>query len=188
MTNQCVASLQALLNTQNKLRLLVPHFTFNLGFSGKFYHTGTGQVAPGGFCRSGCECDARGVLGCAFADAALLLSGTEEEDRGDDMLLQHRMDFWWFPHMWSHMQPHLFHNVSVLAEQMKLNKVFAQVSQDVQKEPRRAAAERRADVRVARRSTGSPPTWATPWPRTTLEFTRFTASSTRPGSLCGTSR
>lgn len=55
-------------------------------------------------------------------------SGTDEEDRGDDMLLQHRMDFWWFPHMWSHMQPHLFHNVSVLAEQMKLNKVFAQVS------------------------------------------------------------
>lgn len=44
------------------------------------------------------------------------------------MLLQHRMDFWWFPHMWSHMQPHLFHNVSVLAEQMRLNKVFAQVS------------------------------------------------------------
>lgn len=44
------------------------------------------------------------------------------------MLLQHRMDFWWFPHMWSHMQPHLFHNVSVLAEQMKLNKIFAQVS------------------------------------------------------------
>lgn len=60
-----------------------------------------------------------------------LVSGTDEEDRGDDMLLQHRMDFWWFPHMWSHMQPHLFHNVSVLAEQMKLNKVFAQVSRDV---------------------------------------------------------
>lgn len=55
-------------------------------------------------------------------------SGTDEEDRGDDMLLQHRMDFWWFPHMWSHMQPHLFHNVSVLAEQMRLNKIFAQVS------------------------------------------------------------
>lgn len=53
--------------------------------------------------------------------------GTDEEDLGDDMLLQHRMDFWWFPHMWSHMQPHLFHNVSVLAEQMRLNKVFAQV-------------------------------------------------------------
>ena len=33
-------SSQALLTTQNKLRTLVPNFTFNLGFSGKFYHTG----------------------------------------------------------------------------------------------------------------------------------------------------
>ena len=54
--------------------------------------------------------------------------GTEEEDEGDDMLLQHKEEFWWFPHMWSHMQPHLFHNVSVLSEQMRLNKLFAQVS------------------------------------------------------------
>uniref|UniRef100_A0A3B4FMR4 Bifunctional heparan sulfate N-deacetylase/N-sulfotransferase 2-like n=1 Tax=Pundamilia nyererei TaxID=303518 RepID=A0A3B4FMR4_9CICH len=91
-TRMKVSDVEALLNTQNKLRALVPNFTFNLGFSGKFYHT-----------------------------------GTDEEDQGDDMLLQHRMDFWWFPHMWSHMQPHLFHNVSVLAEQMRLNKVFAQV-------------------------------------------------------------
>ncbi|KAL6101413.1 ndst2 [Pungitius sinensis] len=90
-TRMKVSDVEALLNTQNKLRALVPNFTFNLGFSGKFYHT-----------------------------------GTDEEDLGDDMLLQHRMDFWWFPHMWSHMQPHLFHNVSVLAEQMRLNKVFAQ--------------------------------------------------------------
>lgn len=43
------------------------------------------------------------------------------------MLLKHRKEFWWFPHMWSHMQPHLFHNVTVLAEQMKLNKQFAVV-------------------------------------------------------------
>ena len=35
----CYSS-QALLTTQNKLRTLVPNFTFNLGFSGKFYHTG----------------------------------------------------------------------------------------------------------------------------------------------------
>ncbi|KAK7901135.1 hypothetical protein WMY93_017904 [Mugilogobius chulae] len=90
-TRMKVSDVEALLNTQNKLRTLVPNFTFNLGFSGKFYHT-----------------------------------GTDDEDRGDDMLLEHRMDFWWFPHMWSHMQPHLFHNVSVLAEQMRLNKVFAQ--------------------------------------------------------------
>ena len=68
-----------------------------------------------------CPCVCTLVCVCAFA-------GTDEEDRGDDMLLQHRMDFWWFPHMWSHMQPHLFHNVSVLAEQMRLNKIFAQVS------------------------------------------------------------
>ncbi|CAG6018258.1 unnamed protein product [Menidia menidia] len=74
-TRMKVSDVEALLNTQNKMRALVPDFTFNLGFSGKFYHT-----------------------------------GTDEEDQGDDMLLQHRMDFWWFPHMWSHMQPHLFHN------------------------------------------------------------------------------
>ncbi len=54
-------------------------------------------------------------------------SGTDEEDDGDDTLLRHRQEFWWFPHMWSHMQPHLFHNVSVLAEQMRLNRQFAQV-------------------------------------------------------------
>ncbi|XP_035986575.1 bifunctional heparan sulfate N-deacetylase/N-sulfotransferase 2 isoform X2 [Fundulus heteroclitus] len=90
-TRMKVSDVEALLNTQNKLRALVPNFTFNLGFSGKFYHT-----------------------------------GTDEEDQGDDMLLRHRTDFWWFPHMWSHMQPHLFHNVSVLAEQMKLNRIFAQ--------------------------------------------------------------
>ncbi|XP_031435041.1 bifunctional heparan sulfate N-deacetylase/N-sulfotransferase 2 [Clupea harengus] len=90
-TRMKVSDVKALLNTQNKLRALVPNFTFNLGFSGKFYH-----------------------------------AGTEEEDEGDDMLLTHRKEFWWFPHMWSHMQPHLFHNVSVLAEQMRLNMLFAQ--------------------------------------------------------------
>ncbi|XP_024282617.1 bifunctional heparan sulfate N-deacetylase/N-sulfotransferase 2 isoform X1 [Oncorhynchus tshawytscha] len=90
-TRMKVIDVEALLKTQNKLRMLVPNFTFNLGFSGKFYHT-----------------------------------GTDEEDRGDDMLLRHRKEFWWFPHMWSHMQPHLFHNVSVLAEQMRLNMLFAQ--------------------------------------------------------------
>nr|XP_048282435.1 bifunctional heparan sulfate N-deacetylase/N-sulfotransferase 2 isoform X4 [Myodes glareolus] len=91
-TRMKVADVEALLTTQSKLRTLVPNFTFNLGFSGKFYHT-----------------------------------GTEEEDAGDDMLLKHRREFWWFPHMWSHMQPHLFHNRSVLADQMRLNKQFALV-------------------------------------------------------------
>lgn len=63
---------------------------------------------------------------CFYA-SFLLSVGTDEEDEGDDMLLKHRKEFWWFPHMWSHMQPHLFHNVTVLAEQMKLNKQFAMV-------------------------------------------------------------
>ncbi|XP_063271333.1 bifunctional heparan sulfate N-deacetylase/N-sulfotransferase 4 [Prinia subflava] len=81
---------KALLETQNLLRTQVANFTFNLGFSGKFYHT-----------------------------------GTEEEDEGDDLLLRSVDEFWWFPHMWSHMQPHLFHNESSLVEQMMLNKEFA---------------------------------------------------------------
>ncbi|XP_078222704.1 bifunctional heparan sulfate N-deacetylase/N-sulfotransferase 3 isoform X3 [Callithrix jacchus] len=81
---------KALLDTQNLLRAQITNFTFNLGFSGKFYHT-----------------------------------GTEEEDEGDDCLLGSVDEFWWFPHMWSHMQPHLFHNESSLVEQMILNKKFA---------------------------------------------------------------
>ncbi|XP_064005931.1 bifunctional heparan sulfate N-deacetylase/N-sulfotransferase 4 isoform X3 [Pogoniulus pusillus] len=84
---------KALLETQHLLRTQVANFTFNLGFSGKFYHT-----------------------------------GTEEEDEGDDLLLKSVDEFWWFPHMWSHMQPHLFHNESSLVEQMILNKEFAIIS------------------------------------------------------------
>ncbi|CAH2300703.1 bifunctional heparan sulfate N-deacetylase N-sulfotransferase 4 [Pelobates cultripes] len=82
---------KALLETQRLLRTQVANFTFNLGFSGKFYHT-----------------------------------GTIEEDEGDDLLLRSVDAFWWFPHMWSHMQPHLFHNESSLVDQMVLNKEFAQ--------------------------------------------------------------
>uniref|UniRef100_A0A5F8GAH0 [heparan sulfate]-glucosamine N-sulfotransferase n=1 Tax=Monodelphis domestica TaxID=13616 RepID=A0A5F8GAH0_MONDO len=91
-TRMNVKDVKALLETQNLLRNQVANFTFNLGFSGKFYHT-----------------------------------GTEEEDEGDDLLLGSVDEFWWFPHMWSHMQPHLFHNESSLVEQMILNKEFALV-------------------------------------------------------------
>lgn len=56
-----------------------------------------------------------------------IYSGTAEEDEGDDLLLKYVDEFWWFPHMWSHMQPHLFHNESSLLEQMVLNKEFALV-------------------------------------------------------------
>ncbi|XP_074679654.1 bifunctional heparan sulfate N-deacetylase/N-sulfotransferase 4 [Strix aluco] len=89
-TRMNIKDVKALLETQNLLRTQVANFTFNLGFSGKFYHT-----------------------------------GTEEEDEGDDLLLRSVDEFWWFPHMWSHMQPHLFHNESSLVEQMILNKEFA---------------------------------------------------------------
>nr|XP_015848825.1 bifunctional heparan sulfate N-deacetylase/N-sulfotransferase 4 isoform X2 [Peromyscus maniculatus bairdii] len=91
-TRMNVKDVKALLETQNLLRTQVANFTFNLGFSGKFYHT-----------------------------------GTEEEDEGDDLLLRSVDEFWWFPHMWSHMQPHLFRNESSLVEQMILNKEFALV-------------------------------------------------------------
>lgn len=60
--------------------------------------------------------------------ANVIPAGTDAEDEGDDLLLSYVKEFWWFPHMWSHMQPHLFHNQSVLAEQMTLNKKFAVVS------------------------------------------------------------
>ncbi|XP_073777219.1 bifunctional heparan sulfate N-deacetylase/N-sulfotransferase 1 isoform X1 [Danio rerio] len=90
-TRMKVADVEALLETQNELRRSIPGFTFNLGFSGKFFH-----------------------------------AGTDEEDQGDDLLLTYVDEFWWFPHMWSHMQPHRFHNQSVLAEQMILNRRFAE--------------------------------------------------------------
>uniref|UniRef100_A0A8C4X1X4 N-deacetylase/N-sulfotransferase (heparan glucosaminyl) 1a n=1 Tax=Eptatretus burgeri TaxID=7764 RepID=A0A8C4X1X4_EPTBU len=89
-TRMTPSDVKALLHTQLSLREHVKNFTFNLGFSGKFFHT-----------------------------------GTPEECEGDDMLLHYRNNFWWFPHMWSHMQPHLFNNLSVLEEQMMLNKKFA---------------------------------------------------------------
>ena len=34
------------------------------------------------------------------------LAGTEEEDEGDLALVAARDSFWWFPHMWRHLQPH----------------------------------------------------------------------------------
>ncbi|XP_031415841.1 bifunctional heparan sulfate N-deacetylase/N-sulfotransferase 4 [Clupea harengus] len=89
-TRMNVNDVKALLETQQLLRAQISNFTFNLGFSGKFFHT-----------------------------------GTREEDAGDDLLLKYVDEFWWFPHMWSHMQPHLFHNESSLLEQMILNKEFA---------------------------------------------------------------
>ena len=54
------------------------------------------------------------------------LAGTEEEDEGDLALVAARDSFWWFPHMWKHIQPHRFDNVSELLHRMQLNKKFAE--------------------------------------------------------------
>ena len=85
-----VEDVHELISVQNKLRKIIPGFTFNLGFSGKYYH-----------------------------------KGNDDEDEGDDELLRHSEKFWWFCHMWSHSQPHLY-NTSSLESEMRLNKEFAQ--------------------------------------------------------------
>ncbi|XP_064458636.1 bifunctional heparan sulfate N-deacetylase/N-sulfotransferase-like [Ornithodoros turicata] len=51
--------------------------------------------------------------------------GSREENRGDDMLLSYAHEFWWFCHMWSHTQPHLYDNVTQMENEMRLNKEFA---------------------------------------------------------------
>ena len=36
--------------------------------------------------------------------------------------------YWWFPHMHSHLQPHNFDNLTDLENEMLLNKAFAEVT------------------------------------------------------------
>uniref|UniRef100_A0A8B9RDC6 Bifunctional heparan sulfate N-deacetylase/N-sulfotransferase 1 n=1 Tax=Astyanax mexicanus TaxID=7994 RepID=A0A8B9RDC6_ASTMX len=45
-TRMKVSDVKALLETQNELRIHVPNFTFNLGFSGKFFHAGKENTLP----------------------------------------------------------------------------------------------------------------------------------------------
>ncbi|ETE71310.1 Bifunctional heparan sulfate N-deacetylase/N-sulfotransferase 1, partial [Ophiophagus hannah] len=111
-TRMKVDDVKALFDTQNELRTHIPNFTFNLGYSGKFFHTALPSFVAY-------------TLLSDDDDDALVLAGTDAEDEGDDLLLSYVKEFWWFPHMWSHMQPHLFHNQSVLADQMAMNKKFA---------------------------------------------------------------
>ncbi|KZS02017.1 Bifunctional heparan sulfate N-deacetylase/N-sulfotransferase [Daphnia magna] len=40
-------------------------------------------------------------------------------------LSKHANEFTWFGHMWSHQQPHLYENISLLEADMLLNKKFA---------------------------------------------------------------
>ncbi|XP_032784405.2 bifunctional heparan sulfate N-deacetylase/N-sulfotransferase isoform X1 [Daphnia magna] len=84
------SDVESIIDTQNRIRTIVPGFRFNMGYSGKFFN-----------------------------------HGTDEENKGDEYLLQHANEFTWFGHMWSHQQPHLYENISLLEADMLLNKKFA---------------------------------------------------------------
>ena len=51
--------------------------------------------------------------------------GNDGEDEGDDLILKNVDKFMWFSHMWNHQQPHLYDNLTLLTEDMLLNKNFA---------------------------------------------------------------
>lgn len=54
------------------------------------------------------------------------LQGDDSEDEGDKRLVERREKFWWFPHMWKHLQPHRFTNTTELIRRMEMNKNFAE--------------------------------------------------------------
>lgn len=53
--------------------------------------------------------------------------GTEEENEGDDALIENRHAFWWFGHSWSHTQAHTVANISSMIDDMRLNQGFAKL-------------------------------------------------------------
>ena len=52
-------------------------------------------------------------------------NGNDLENTADEDLIKSKDKFWWFPHMWKHIQPHRFDNISDLTSRMSLNKQFA---------------------------------------------------------------
>ncbi|XP_021967195.1 bifunctional heparan sulfate N-deacetylase/N-sulfotransferase [Folsomia candida] len=51
--------------------------------------------------------------------------GDDEENAGDDLILENSDKFMWFGHMWNHIQPHLYSNLTQLMLDMMKNKDFA---------------------------------------------------------------
>ncbi|XP_074649508.1 bifunctional heparan sulfate N-deacetylase/N-sulfotransferase-like [Tubulanus polymorphus] len=51
--------------------------------------------------------------------------GYSEENKGDDLLLANKHKFWWFGHMWRHLQPHKVDSSRVLERELSFNKQFA---------------------------------------------------------------
>ena len=55
-------------------------------------------------------------------------NGSENENKGDEMLVRNADKFSWFPHMWNHAQSHTYNNQSQLISDMEKNYQFAKVS------------------------------------------------------------
>lgn len=51
--------------------------------------------------------------------------GTSQENVGDQLLIEFKNKFLWFPHMWRHIQPHKFSNITEIISRMQRNKNFA---------------------------------------------------------------
>ena len=49
-------------------------------------------------------------------------TGSEAENLADAFLVDKKDNFWWFPHDWNHIQPHLYDNATALEEHMILNR------------------------------------------------------------------
>lgn len=166
-TRMRAADVDALLSAQKKLAAIIPGFKFNLGFSGKYYHKGTPEEDEG---------DDMLIRMCAFtADS-------------HEYLISHSVDhadqFWWFCHMFSHSQPHIFNN-SVLESEMRLNKDFARVRSS---NSRRSSFRNTVNliVNFLFRVTISPQRTGTPSHRIILAYIPCTSHCLNSGSRFGT--
>ena len=81
---------------QKLWREKIKNFRFMVGFSGKFYKTANTEAL------------------------------TEEKQQGDNSWLKNASKFYWFDHMWSHMQAHWFETSDELYNYMKQGKQFAE--------------------------------------------------------------